>query len=326
MKLFVLSQENLALSVAEAELLHGELSSGLIDNFLLLDVEEYLHGLAFTKEIHEVLYTAKLELLTPSLNDFSWSLHVESPFVVRTRGERKTGNAPVEEKELAGFIWRSLEQSGKEPSVSLDAPKTEVHLFYIKDYFLCAKLLWRNDDHFFARRAHLRPRNHPTSLNPKLARAMVNLAGKPSDIKTMLDPFCGSGGILLEGALASREMTGTDIDAQQIARAEENLAAYDRAATLSVHDAMRCDLLGKFDAIVTDLPLGRSAKLEHAEETFRAFFEAASRITDRIVVACDASFRLETLFQKQWRPRAAFDWYVHKGLTKRVFVLQREAT
>jgi tRNA (guanine10-N2)-dimethyltransferase len=323
MKLFVLSQENLTLSAAEAETLHDEPSSGLIGNLLLLDVEEPLPGLAFTKECFEVLYTAKQEFLIPSLKEFPWPEHVESPFIVRARGSASR-KPPAAEKELAGFIWRALEQSGREPSVSFVAPKTEIHLFFMNDHFLCARLLWRNHDRFFARRAHLRPRNHPTSLNPKLARAMVNLAGKPSGIRTMLDPFCGSGGILIEGALAGREMTGTDIDAQQIARAEENLAAYDRAATLSVHDAMRCDLLGAFDAIVTDLPLGRSAKLEHAEETFSAFFEAASRITARAVVACDASFRLETLFQKHWRPQAAFDWYVHKGLTKRVFVLQRE--
>ncbi len=54
-------------------------------------------------------------------------------------------------------------------------------------------------------------------LPPKLARIMVNLAGiKKSD--TLLDPFCGSGTILMEAALAtkSERLIGSDIEEKQI--------------------------------------------------------------------------------------------------------------
>jgi tRNA G10 N-methylase Trm11 len=64
-------------------------------------------------------------------------------------------------------------------------------------------------------------------LPPKLARMMVNLAGQT---KTLLDPFCGGGTILMEAALINSKaqnpnlkIIGSDIDQRQITGAEENL-------------------------------------------------------------------------------------------------------
>lgn len=61
-------------------------------------------------------------------------------------------------------------------------------------------------------------------LPPKLARMMVNLAQVPEG-GTLLDPFCGSGTILMEAALATRaeKILGSDIDPQQIKDANANL-------------------------------------------------------------------------------------------------------
>ncbi len=211
--------------------------------------------------------------------------------------------------------------SGRETSVSLKNPDTRITLLRAGDRIAVTTLLWENEERFFDRRAHLRPRNHPTGLNPKLARAMVNLAGPAARVETVLDPFCGAGGILLEGALAGRQMTGMDIDERQIARAEENLTHYHAAATLTVGDATACDRLGAFDALVTDLPLGKNAKLQDPRNTFSGFFEAATMVTDVLVVAIDASFDLATCFGEFWEEEARFDWYLHKGMVKRVFLL-----
>ena len=314
MKLFVLSKENLALSQAEAERLHGEQGT-LHDDLLLLGVDGCEKGLALTRSIHEVLFESTK--LDKDSETFSWHEHVESPFCVRAK-------RITDEKTYAGHIWRSLENAGKQASVNLKNPKTTITLFKKKgkegkkNKILVTKLLWENSDQFFDRRAHLRPRNHPTSLNPKLARAMINLAGP---VETILDPFCGSGGILLEGALVGKGMTGTDIDERQIARAEENVAHYDVGALLTVGDATECDKLGNFGAIVTDLPLGKNAKLDDPEKTFTAFFTAAAKITKTMVVAIDAKFDLGKCFGEFWEEKDAFDWYLHKGMQKRIFIL-----
>ncbi len=313
MFLFVLSKENLALSRAEAERLHEARGELRADNLLFLDVEEWRPGLAFTRAIHEVLFAAKPSALDEHAASHPW--HVEPPFAV------DANDTGVDEAKFAGYVWRSLAAAGTKPSVDLRRPKTTITLFRDGEQLVVTRRCWVNEERFFDRRAHLRPRNHPTSLNPKLARAMINLAGPLAEVQTILDPFCGSGGLLLEGALAGRAMTGTDLDPTQVARAEENLDYYGVGATLTVADATRCDALGRFDAVVTDLPLGKNAKLADAERTFAAFFAAAARTTTRLVVACDASFNLERAFRDSWREEARFDWYLHKGMVKRIHAL-----
>lgn len=61
-------------------------------------------------------------------------------------------------------------------------------------------------------------------LPPKLARMLVNLA-RVEDGSTVLDPFCGSGTVLMEAALATRaaKIIGSDLEPKQAAAAEGNL-------------------------------------------------------------------------------------------------------
>ncbi len=101
-------------------------------------------------------------------------------------------------------------------------------------------------------------------------------------------------------------------------------AAFGARATLGVMDARRCDALGSFDAIVTDLPLGRNSRVAEgrAEEFFPAFFAAAARAAPVLVLGCDASAPLSA-WLGQWRVTASFDWRLHKGLVKRVSLLER---
>lgn len=324
MRLFVLSKQNIPLAAAEAWRSCGECRARLEENLLFLDTAMLPIGLAFTREVLEVLIEFGDADNLVAVERFAWSDVVESPYAVRVRGK-----APLSEKDAAGMIWRSLEAAGRKPSVSLESPKCEIHLLFLEKRIVITRLLWRNDDRFSRRRAHLRPRNHPTSLHPTVARAMINLAGPVAKIRTILDPFCGSGGILLEAGLAGRQVTGTDTDATQVERAEQNTAYFNVDASVLVHDAMRCDELTNagvarsFDAIVTDLPLGRSAKLHDREQTFRTFFSAAARAAPVLVVALDTDPAFEELFSSQWRKLESFDWYVHKGLTKRIYVLER---
>lgn len=61
-------------------------------------------------------------------------------------------------------------------------------------------------------------------LPPKLARMMVNLSKLPTN-GILLDPFCGSGTVLMEAALATDAslIIGSDIEAEQISATEKNL-------------------------------------------------------------------------------------------------------
>lgn len=113
---------------------------------------------------------------------------------------------------------------------------------------------------FEARKAGLRPFNHPISLHPKLARALVNLT-RAGPGQVLLDPFCGTGGILIEAGMIGCRALGGDIDPRMVAGSRKNLTA------LGVRDAevREADVsswsspAGAVDAIATDPPYGRSA-------------------------------------------------------------------
>lgn len=80
----------------------------------------------------------------------------------------------------------------------------------------------------FSERDYGRPNSDSKSgmLPPKLARMMINLAGIPLN-KTLLDPFCGSGTILLEAIdLGFFHLIGSDISKKAIDDSTKNVHWY----------------------------------------------------------------------------------------------------
>jgi tRNA G10 N-methylase Trm11 len=59
-------------------------------------------------------------------------------------------------------------------------------------------------------------------LPPKVARMMVNI-GTGNTSKTIYDPFCGTGTVLLEGLMIGHNVIGSDIDGRATAGAEHNI-------------------------------------------------------------------------------------------------------
>ncbi len=72
------------------------------------------------------------------------------------------------------------------------------------------------------RAATERPFFKPVSLDPRLARVALNLViGDPNQI--ICDPMCGTGGVLLEGALLNQQMVGIDLDEEMVLGSKRNL-------------------------------------------------------------------------------------------------------
>lgn len=106
-----------------------------------------------------------------------------------------------------------------------------------------------------------RPFFSPISLHPKYARALINLTGaKKGD--TVLDPFCGTGGIVIEAADMGMKAIASDFDEDMVLGCRENMDFYG----LGLHDHEVIDIRdipGRFseiDVIATDPPYGRSTK------------------------------------------------------------------
>lgn len=104
-----------------------------------------------------------------------------------------------------------------------------------------------------------RPFFSPISLHPRFARALINLTGVRTG-GTVIDPFCGTGGIVIEAAFMGMKAIASDFDPEMIAGTQENMDFYD----LELYDSDVLDIseirdrFGEVDAVACDPPYGRS--------------------------------------------------------------------
>jgi tRNA (guanine10-N2)-dimethyltransferase len=102
-----------------------------------------------------------------------------------------------------------------------------------------------------------RPSSHPSAMAPKLARCLVNLARAKVN-RLCVDPFCGTGAIILEAALLGCQVVGSDVDERMIRKSRQNLAHFNTEPIgLLLADA-RLMPLNEVDSVATDPPYGRS--------------------------------------------------------------------
>lgn len=125
------------------------------------------------------------------------------------------------------------------------------------------KIIWRHQAKEWFKRDRSKPYfdRRKGLLPPKIARIMVNLAlgGKESAGKSFLDPFCGSGTLLLEAGLLGLDLYGNDLDPVQIVGAKRNLDFFGLEAKLTILDAVKLSayMSEKIDCIATEPYMGR---------------------------------------------------------------------
>jgi len=112
----------------------------------------------------------------------------------------------------------------------------------------------------------LRPAIHPSTIQPKLARSLVNLArARPGD--TFIDPFCGVGGILIEAAAIGCRVVGSDISPEMVKKSLLNFRYLKlEPYGLLVADAKNLPYPRVF-SLATDPPYGRASSTHGAEQS-----------------------------------------------------------
>ena len=78
----------------------------------------------------------------------------------------------------------------------------------------------------------------------------------------MLDPFCGTGGILIEGADMDLNIIGQDIDSKMVEASLKNLKYFGFEGRILEGDISEIDKIEKIDVVVTDPPYGHSSSLK----------------------------------------------------------------
>ncbi|MCI4358153.1 MAG: RsmD family RNA methyltransferase [Thermoplasmata archaeon] len=129
------------------------------------------------------------------------------------------------------------------------------------------------------------PFQRPVSLPPKLARAASNLASIRAGDR-VVDPFVGTGALLLEAALLGARVSGVDRDAEMVRGTLQNLARFGVEAERLVADdgesASQRFEPGSVKAILTDPPYGRASG-SAGEEPERLVRRVLSSWSDRVV-------------------------------------------
>ncbi|MHA1301317.1 MAG: DNA methyltransferase [Candidatus Helarchaeota archaeon] len=175
-----------------------------------------------------------------------------------------------------------------------------------------------------------RPFFHPAALNPRIARAMVNLSRVKED-GIFLDPFCGTGSILIEALLIGcRKVIGIDINQKMINGTKLNLKKFNlNKYNLILSDSNHIPLK-KVTNIATDPPYGRSSST-HKKSLMLLLENFFSEINDLILknkiitLALPSHINLSNLIDKtKLRILKEFEHYVHSSLTRKIYVIQRK--
>jgi len=264
--------------------------------------------LAYTKKFYRLLFFGEEKDFEQKIINFSWQSIYKKNFLLRIHNNKK-----FDEAKLAGIIWKSL----KYPKVEVHNPETKIVAVFFGKQFFCMQELWKNTQKFQSRKPHNRPEQHPSSLDPRLARCMVNLA----DSKNIVDPFCGAGGILIESALMGLNTKGSDFDKVMVNRARINLEFFGiKTVQIEQKDALKVNL-GKSFAIVTDFPYGKNTKVDNLEGLLYKFLKKTA--CKRIVIGLNDQIPYKKIIKKtRWRIKKEFSVYIHKSMTKKILVLE----
>jgi len=182
---------------------------------------------------------------------------------------------------------------------------------------------------FVERRARKKPFFHPSAMNAKLARCMLNLA----QAKTggyVLDPFSGTGSTVIEATLLECKAVG--IDAQR--RMADGTLKNARHFNLSLEGVIVADArklpLTHVDCVVTDPPYGRSSTTlkSTTKAIVEGIFTSAYSLLDkgqRICIASPKTLRISRIGEKSgYKHLESHFAYVHRTLTREVAVFEKE--
>ena len=155
---------------------------------------------------------------------------------------------------------------------------------------------------------------YPTELDSKLARCMVNLA-QVKEGKTICDPFCGTGTILLEAESMGIHGIGIDFDKNMCNIAEENLAVngyHSKIINSTYYDVQK--IKEKIGAIVTDIPYGISSKTSTSSKKLLQDFLSVIPKKTKLVLVYMKGLDVDLGKVKK------YEIYRHKSLTRVIAV------
>ncbi len=200
--------------------------------------------------------------------------------------------------------------------VDLENPEDIYLLLTNSDGFVMGELIYERDVSEIVRSFKRRPFNHPSSINPLLARAMINISGVKTG-GTIIDPFAGTGTFLSEAQRMGIKAIGIDLSVKMVNGVIENMKYYGfNDYTVRPGDFSQIGEYN-FDAIVTDPPYGRGSKVfsETRTRLYQDLFSIIIRGNYHYSMALP-NREIYELANEYLSPILAAEIFVHRSLTR----------
>ncbi|UCF12413.1 MAG: methyltransferase domain-containing protein [Thermoplasmatales archaeon] len=285
-------------------------------------IERLAERLSFTFFIDELLFSCSTSL--DEIKKYTKSNIIDREGSIAINYKNRSNSVDSQP------IVRALAETyTKDNPVNLDNPDLEMRVFITDtNVYVGLKIVEIKRSLFEKRKVHHRPFFSPISLHPKLARTLVNLSSIKKNEK-LLDPFCGTGGILIEAGIIGAKIIGSDIEEKMIKGCKKTLDFY------KIEDyKLFCSDIGEInnyisdvDAIVTDLPYGKSTttKGENINRLYDRTFENIAKVLKKngIAVVGLSNKNMITLGERYFSLLKKYEYRVHRSLTRFFVVYQK---
>ena len=271
-----------------------------------------------------LLTQCKMEDMERSINSIAFEEFIDDSKIF-SASVFNLSNKPLSEK-VEIIIGSAVKRRIPKAKVSLTNPKQIVTGIISNANLIIGITDYMNKKGWVLRRPRTRPFFHPSILYPKFARGLVNLS-RIKEREILLDPFCGTGSILIEASFIGANCIGIDISMKMCRGAMNNLMHY-RLTTLGIINSNSLKLpIRQADAIATDIPYGRCAS-SRGLKTSNLLQEFISKAKDILpkgrycIFVHPKTIRLDDL--DGFEVKEDHEVYVHRRLTRAITVLKRK--
>ena len=279
--------------------------------------ENIIARLSMTKRISKVIFSSSKDDIVEILKDLKEIKIDDLNFAIR-----QINGKNLNSEQVTLLIGEKISEKNE---TNLDGPQVTVLFYKNENFFISLKYSGKNTGYKKCLKHHIsnRPYFSPIGIHPRIARAMINLSNCADD-RTLIDPFCGTGGVLIEGADMGLEVIGIDLKDRMIEFSKGNLRHYGFKGKLINSDFKKVADLN-FGSIVCDPPYGIASTsggenirelMERSLDTFQKCMTKSQRL---VIAVSDARM----IRHKNLTQIYKFEWYIHKSLTRNIIVLEK---
>lgn len=240
------------------------------------------------------------------------------------------GNMPQDSKNdlIRKTAVRLEEKSGHQLVNSASDYEIEIRLFRTKDgFFLPFLHLGTVPDERFAYRRQILP----TAMNPVLAALIAELS-KPylRPQARVLDPFCGTGVLLIERrkAAAADELYGIDTFGEAVQAARENTKAAGFSANYINRNFFDFTHKTLFDEVITEFPDQLDGRREELDVLYEKFFAKCERLltkSGRLFLVSKEEGRIKKQMRLTKKYRLLQEHMLREKSGLKLFIIEKKA-